>query len=77
MFPGRAECLQFAIHPDSAGQCSMIITIRDIHPQQPPKVATSTALMVCMRFSAWSKTTKYGDSKTSPATSKLFIPVFA
>jgi hypothetical protein len=30
-----------------------------------PRVATITALMVCMRFSAWSKTTLAGDSKTS------------
>ena len=34
-------------------------------PGQQPRVATSTALMVCSRFSAWSKTTECADSKTS------------
>ena len=40
----------------------------------PPKVATSTALIVCIRFSAWSKTTDAGDSKTSSVTSSAVRP---
>ena len=42
---------------------------------QSPRVATMTALIVCMRFSAWSKTIEYGDSKTSSVTSSASIPV--
>src|SRR5690606_10871015 len=45
----------------------------DAHPYPPfqisPRVATSTALMVCMRFSAWSKVMHAGDSNTSSVTS--------
>src|SRR5690606_24116387 len=38
------------------------------------RVATSTALIVCMRFSASSKTTEWGDSKTSSVTSSDLSP---
>ena len=31
--------------------------------------------MVCMRFSAWSKTIECGDSNTSSVTSRASIPV--
>ena len=37
-------------------------------------VATSTALIVCIRFSAWSKTIEAGDSKTSSVTSMQSMP---
>src|SRR5690554_3936353 len=43
---------------------------------QPPRVATSTALMVCMRFSAWSKTIEAGLSNTSSVTSMAAMPNF-
>ena len=33
-------------------------------------VATRTALIVCIRFSAWSKTSERSDSKTSSETSR-------
>ena len=33
-----------------------------------------TALMVCIRFSAWSKTIEAGDSKTSSVTSSASRP---
>ena len=39
-----------------------------------PSVATRTALIVCIRFSAWSKTIEYGDSKTSSVTSSASSP---
>ena len=39
------------------------------------RVATMTALMVCMRFSAWSKAALRGDSKTSSVTSRPSMPV--
>src|SRR5262249_51206144 len=42
-----------------------------------PSVATSRALIVCMRFSAWSKTTDASDSKTSSATSRPSMPNFS
>ena len=48
----------------------------DAHPQLPI-VATMTALIVCMRFSASSKTTEAGDSKTSSVTSRASIPNFS
>ena len=35
-----------------------------------PSVATMRALIVCIRFSACSKTTEAGDSKTSSVTSR-------
>src|SRR5579875_2889861 len=38
------------------------------HPAAP-RMATIRALMVWSRFSAWSKTTEAGDSKTSSVTS--------
>jgi hypothetical protein len=41
---------------------------------QAPNVATSTALMVCIRFSAWVKTTDPADSNTSSVTSKASTP---
>ena len=34
-----------------------------------------TALIVCMRFSAWSNTIEYGDSNTSSVTSSDSMPV--
>ena len=34
-----------------------------------------TALIVCMRFSAWSKTMEWEDSNTSFVTSRADIPV--
>ena len=34
-----------------------------------------TALMVCIRFSAWSKTIELADSKTSSVTSSASSPV--
>ena len=37
---------------------------------QLPSVATSMALIVCRRFSAWSNTMLAGDSNTSPVTSR-------
>ena len=37
-------------------------------------VATSTALMVCMRFSAWSNTMEAGPSKTLSVTSMQSMP---
>ena len=37
---------------------------------QLPSVATSSALIVCRRFSAWSNTMLAGDSNTSPVTSR-------
>ena len=55
---------------------------RQLAPGQPedeiqsPSVATITALMVCMRFSAWSKTIDWGDSNTSSVTSSPSIPLF-
>ena len=39
-----------------------------------PRVATMTALIVCIRFSAWSNTTEAGDSKTSSVTSSAVRP---
>src|SRR5439155_1203274 len=42
---------------------------------QAPSVATMTALIVCMRFSAWSNTIEYGDAKTSSVTSSASRPV--
>src|SRR5664279_4718261 len=42
--------------------------------RQSPRVATKTALMLCIRFSAWSKTTDRGDSKTSSVTSSPSNP---
>ena len=36
-----------------------------------PMVATMTALMVCMRFSASSKTLEFGERKTSSVTSRI------
>jgi hypothetical protein len=41
---------------------------------QRPNVATRTALMVCIRFSAWVKTADAGDSKTSSVTSNASTP---
>ena len=40
----------------------------------PPIVATSTALIVCIRFSAWSNTIEAGDSNTSSVTSSSASP---
>jgi hypothetical protein len=37
-------------------------------------VAIMSALMVCIRFSAWSNTTEAGDSKTSSVTSSASSP---
>ena len=39
-----------------------------------PSVATMMALMVCRRFSAWSKTIECSDSKTSSVTSSPSMP---
>src|SRR5262245_17224145 len=44
---------------------------------QPPSVATMTALIVCIRFSASSKTSDAGDSNTSSVTSRESIPNFS
>jgi hypothetical protein len=44
---------------------------------QSPNVATITALMVCIRFSASSKTSDASDSKTSSVTSRASIPNFS
>ena len=44
---------------------------------QLPRVATMTALIVCIRFSASSKTSEAGDSKTSSVTSSASIPNFS
>lgn len=41
---------------------------------QHPNVATITAFIVCIRFSASSKTMEFGDSKTSSVTSMPFNP---
>jgi len=41
---------------------------------QSPRVATMTALIVCSRFSAWSKTIECSDSKTSSVTSRPSMP---
>jgi hypothetical protein len=41
------------------------------------RVAIRRALMVCIRFSAWSKTTEAGDSKTSSVTSRASSPRWA
>jgi hypothetical protein len=48
----------------------------DAHPQRP-SVATMTALMVCMRFSASSQTSDAGDSNTSSVTSSASMPNFS
>ena len=45
----------------------------DAHAQLA-SVATMTALIVCIRFSASSKTTEAGDSKTSSVTSSASSP---
>ncbi len=45
--------------------------------RQLPSVATSTALIVCSRFSASSKTTEAGDSNTSSVTSSASRPYFS
>ena len=45
----------------------------DAH-RQLPSVATMTALIVCSRFSASSKTSEAGDSKTSSVTSSAVQP---
>ena len=42
--------------------------------RQSPSVATMTALIVCSRFSAWSKTIECSDSKTSSVTSRPSMP---
>ena len=42
-----------------------------------PRVAAITALMVCIRFSASSKTTDWEDSKTSSVTSISVMPNFS
>ena len=42
-----------------------------------PSVAIITALMVCIRFSASSKTTDCSDSNTSSVTSSSLIPNFS
>ena len=44
------------------------MTIACMRPQSPI-VATMTALIVCIRFSAWSQTIERSDSKTSFVTS--------
>lgn len=43
--------------------------------QTSVRVASMTALMVCMRFSAWSKTIEAADSNTSSVTSRAVMPV--
>ena len=43
-------------------------------PVSSPSVATMTALIVCIRFSAWSKTIERSDSKTSSVTSRPSSP---
>ena len=43
--------------------------------QPPANVATMIALIVCMRFSAWSNTIERADSNTSSVTSRLSRPV--
>ena len=43
--------------------------------QPPASVATMIALIVCMRFSAWSNTIECADSNTSSVTSRLSRPV--
>src|SRR4051794_24252219 len=48
----------------------------DAHAQLP-SVATMTALIVCMRFSASSKTIDASDSKTSSVTSSAVRPNFS
>ena len=45
---------------------------RGARPQD--RVATRIALMVCIRFSAWSKTTERSDSKTASETSRNSRP---
>ena len=44
---------------------------------QSPSVATSSALIVCIRFSASSNTSEAGDSNTSSVTSSASIPNFS
>src|SRR6516165_2188649 len=44
---------------------------------QLPRVATRTALIVCIRFSASSNTIEAGDSNTSSVTSSAFRPYFS
>ena len=46
-------------------------------PAQAARVATRMALIVCIRFSACSKTIDAGDSKTSSVTSMQSIPNFS
>ena len=47
-------------------------SLAHIHaPYTLPIVATMTALMVCMRFSASSKTLEFGERKTSSVTSRI------
>ena len=43
----------------------------------PGSVAIMRALIVCIRFSAWSNTTEAGDSKTSSVTSSASSPRLA
>ena len=50
---------------------------RDDSHGPSPIVATIRALIVCIRFSAWSKTTEAGDSKTSSVTSSASSPRLA
>ena len=61
--------------------CAPVCTTPDpqrLAPEgQGATVATSTALMVCMRFSAWSNTIEAADSNTSSVTSRPAIPVLA
>src|SRR5690606_18591322 len=58
--------------------CQQGVTAQGCNNQhgQPPRVATSTALMVCMRFSAWSKTIEAGLANTSSVTSMAQMPNF-
>ena len=72
---GRRSCsLRGTIvttRPAGGGGCERPVQ----RARQLPRVATMTALMVCMRFSAWSKTMEAGDSKTSSVTSRPSMPV--
>src|SRR5690554_1002425 len=54
------------------------VTAQSCHYQhdQPPSVATNTALMVCIRFSAWSNMIEAGLSNTSSVTSMAVRPNF-
>jgi hypothetical protein len=60
----------------SASQERIATERRDDQNVMPPSVAIISALIVCKRFSACSKTSDAGDSNTSSVISSAVIPYF-